>query len=181
MQDVMVDIETLGLNAGSIVLSIGAVQFGRYSGQLGDSFSAVIDPVDCEKYGLTADAGTVMWWLSQPREASDAVHTGSGLKSACARLKTWWLGRALRSPEPLRFWSHGSMDHVVLGAAFEAVNILVPWGYRDIRDTRTLYELADFDPNDVEFTGTPHVAIDDAFYQARCVQAAARKLTGVSA
>ena len=67
MQNVMVDIETLGTSSNSVILSIGAVEFDNEN--LGAEFEVYIDPESCTDHGLVIDAPTVMWWLGQSNEA----------------------------------------------------------------------------------------------------------------
>lgn len=90
----------------------------------------------------------------------------------------------------LRIWTHGpGFDPPILEAAFHAVGLPVPWFYRALRDTRTLFDTAGIDPEaDGSYrtfmsqynTGTAHNALDDAIAQARCICAASARVTAWS-
>jgi len=54
---IMLDIETLGLEAGAAILSIGAVKFDTDG--LGAEFSGEIDLESCQDAGLAIDAETL--------------------------------------------------------------------------------------------------------------------------
>ena len=72
MHDVMIDIETLGVSANCIVLTVGASKFDP------DTLSAPIDNFymrlsidEQEKINRCSEAKTVDWWMTQ----DDAVRT----------------------------------------------------------------------------------------------------------
>jgi len=58
MNRVMVDIETLGLDIGSVILSIGAVRFDE-SGVYGEPFYVEIGQQSCKNRGLEVDPETL--------------------------------------------------------------------------------------------------------------------------
>jgi len=64
MQHVMIDIETLGLHANCVILTIGAIQFDLESGNIGESFSRTVDIDDQVKRGRTISGDTLKWWLA---------------------------------------------------------------------------------------------------------------------
>src|SRR4051812_3766510 len=68
MQDIMIDLETLGTLPGSVILSIGAVAFDELSVAPGAGFYKVISTISCESCGLTKDEATEKWWLDQGEE-----------------------------------------------------------------------------------------------------------------
>lgn len=43
MQDVMLDLETMGTDANAAIIAIGAVEFDIQNGEIGERFYAVID------------------------------------------------------------------------------------------------------------------------------------------
>ncbi len=72
MQNVMIDLETLGTRPGSVILSIGAVEFDRDLG-LGREFYVELNQASSITAGLTTDDATVDWWLDQEDAARDLI------------------------------------------------------------------------------------------------------------
>jgi Mesyanzhinovviridae exonuclease len=75
---VMLDLETLGTEAGCVVVAIGAVAFdpmGAYvhppdmTNLQSDEFYAVIDIQSCLDAGLRINGNTLYWWLQQSPDA----------------------------------------------------------------------------------------------------------------
>jgi len=153
----MIDIETLGLDPGAAILSIGAVQFD--SEGLGDEYHAEISLQSCQAVGLEIDAGTLEWWLEQDGDVADILTGGEQLEDALMDFAMWY-------PDGAEVWANSpSFDCEVLEAAFDAVGLNEPWEYYDERDVRTLRSL----PGSVELAqdGDEHHALDDARHQAR--------------
>lgn len=163
MAHTMLDLETLGLTAGSVILSIGAVAFDPVAGTLGETFYRNIDRASCEAVGLTADPATEAWWAKQSPEVraaleADQVELGQALFEFAGFYEL--RGGAL--------WSQGpSFDPILLAAAFEACGQPVPWAYDAPRDTRTVYELSGLTPD--RKRATLHNALEDAKAQAAAV------------
>lgn len=157
---VMVDIETLGIEPGAAILSIGAVRFNDDG--LGEEFYAEINLPSCQQAGLEIDATTLEWWLGQDDVVREVLTGGDDLGRVLRRFRVW-----LSNPDEL--WANSpKFDMAHLEAAFEAVDASPPpWDYDDLRDVRTVTNLpADVD---VEQQGDEHDALDDARYQARQV------------
>ena len=72
MTHVMVDLETLGTTAGSVILSIGAVVFSQREG-LGATYDRVISERSCLAAGLTTDPATITWWNGLPNDAQETL------------------------------------------------------------------------------------------------------------
>lgn len=166
--DVMLDIESLGTKPGSVVLNIGAVAFDPVSGVFGPDFKVHIDVAESLSRGFTIDASTVEWWMQQGPEAR-AASFGADLKketlfSALVDFTTFFRVTAAAK----NVWSHGpAMDAVCLEAAYRNIGASAPWSYRDVRCTRTIYDLAGVEPD--RSTGTYHDSLVDARNQALAV------------
>lgn len=158
---VMLDIETLGLEPGCAVLSIGAVRFDT-DGVGNDeepAFHRNISLKSCQDAGLSIDAGTLDWWLGQDEDVQHVLTGGDDLVGVLRAFETFYASAD-------EIWAYSpSFDCEVLEAAYGAVGVEVPWSYRDERDCRTLASL----PCAVELEqeGNEHDALDDARYQAR--------------
>ena len=178
---VMLDLETLGTSPRAAVLSIGACFFdlGAKPGEVASTFSANISLESNHRAGRSIEPGTVLWWLSQPKEAQNAFLEGphEALRAALTRFNAWH--QAL-SPTCHRLWAKDpDFDVVILRDAFEQENIVFPFKYFMSRSVRTILDLAFGDeipapPN----PGVAHSATDDAVKQVALVQMAYRQLTG---
>lgn len=169
---VMIDIETLGTKPGSVIASIGAVEFDPASGRLGGELEITVDIENAQSLGLTIDAKTVAWWLNQNDTARKALF-GGGIPLSSALIR---LGDFLSIWKDVRVWSHGAcFDLVLIESACLACHLPFPWPYNAHRDTRTIYDIAGINPKDFQ-EGTAHNALDDAKAQARAVIAAYKAL-----
>jgi hypothetical protein len=171
----MLDLETLGETPGCVILSIGAAAFD--STAILSTFEVRIDARSCQRAGLTINADTVMWWLGQSEGARTALLSGAAvpLPDALAQFTGWLATLA----SPVRLWSKGpSFDAAVLGVAYRAAGLPVPWKYWDERCVRTILDLTELNTRDYHEPGDiPHRALSDALVQARAVQEAMRRIT----
>jgi len=172
-EHVMVDLETLGREPGSIIASIGAVKFDTEGETLGLEFYANIDVQSCVDIGLTIGGETFRWWMDQPEEARRALFspTPMPLRDVLSAFAEFYKGSEF-------IWSHGStFDTVILDAAYRALKMGRPWLSKNTRDTRTLFDLVSQSVLDtVPSPGPSHHGLFDAIRQARMVQEAYRWL-----
>jgi hypothetical protein len=163
MNNIMIDIETLGTGPNSVILSIGAVAFNENG--LGGEFEVHIDPQSCTDAGLEIDARTVMWWLTQGEAARKAITSGKQvpLLKALVGLKEAFEWK------DVKVWCNGaSFDFPILTNAYKALGGDAPWQYWAALDYRTIKNIV---PSDVlrackEQAGTDHDALSDAKAQA---------------
>lgn len=162
---VMIDIETLGNKPGAAIVSIGAVMFDPDAGMLDADYYCRILPASCTAAGLTIDADTVTWWLSQDAAAREVFAPGDDLLPLPHALAK--LAEFIETANGIdtMVWARGSsFDFPLLAAAYRAVGMPVPWRYYNERDSRTVVKLT---PDLViERAGTYHNALDDARHQA---------------
>lgn len=139
------------------------------------------------KYNLKRDPETVAWWNDQSDEAKAAFNDPVDLHEALFSFSAWLasiVGLDINTNN-LSLWSHGpAFDPPILAAAYDAVNLSVPWHYRSPRDTRTAFDLANVEDHSgfmgMFNTGTHHHALDDAICQAKAVCAAYRIIKGTN-
>jgi DNA polymerase III epsilon subunit-like protein len=154
---VMVDLETLGLNPGAAILSIGAVKFDRDG--LGDEFHQNVSLESCQEVGLEIDADTLEWWLGQDESVQGVLTGGNQLSRVLHDFTAFYDG----SDE---IWAYSpQFDCSILAHAYDVTERRKPWTYRDERDCRTLASLSVWP--DMEQEGELHDALADAKYQAR--------------
>lgn len=165
MNDVMVDLETMGTVAGCAILSIGAVGFDENG--LGSEFYRVVYIRSCLDAGLFIDPETLEWWKSQSEEARKiltlvkSLETSIPLKQALEEFNEFLTTYG----DKVVLWGNGAvMDNAILLAAARAVDLKLPVKYWNHLCYRTIKET---NP-DVKFkrVGTHHNALDDAKSQA---------------
>ena len=163
MNNIMVDIETLGTAPGSVVLSIGAVYFGPEG--LGEKFYEVIDKRDSLERGLTTDKSTVDWWAKQSADARkvliDAVtdDVALPLDEVLKRFSVY-------VKPGCKVWGNGAgFDNPLIEALYRNVGKPAPWKFWDSRCFRTLKAL--FPINETVKKVVAHNALQDAIDQAK--------------
>jgi len=156
---VMIDIGTLGREAGCVIVSIGAVRFDL--GIKGELFIDV-SPTSCQDHGLSVDVETLVWWLTQDADAREQLVGGEPLDEALRELAAWM------PAGQKEVWANSpSFDLEILDAAYELVGVPTPWEFYETRDVRTVKNLEA--AVDIEQQGIEHDALDDARFQARQV------------
>ena len=162
--EAMLDLETLGKKPGCIIRSIGIVTFNRNTGEIGDKLYMNIDQASCEAIGLTAEQDTLDWWAKQAAEAQQQLlldQVGVGYAMLC-------LESFLKFHNIEQIWCQGSdFDIPILKEVLDRVGVEVPWKYYNVRDTRTAYDLCNFNPKHVQRDGTYHNALDDCLHQIK--------------
>lgn len=180
--DVSIDLETLGTAHDAPIIALGAVLFNRDTGVHEDEFYCRIDWQSNLDAGRIPSASTLQWWLGQ----SDAAR-GELLKTADSSLNkalvsfNFWMTRS----RDLYVWGNGAtFDVGILEHAYATVlKQPAPWKYRNVRDMRTLVDVATacrFDVKSVPPVGVAHSAIDDARYQADVISAAWRHMVALA-
>jgi hypothetical protein len=178
LRDLMVDLETWGTGPGCIIRSIGAVAFDRYSGQLGDEFYAVVTEKSCKKLKLFREPGTEAWWNKPEQEHANRQLVEAvdqlDIKEALTRFTSFF-----RNARTQFVWSQGNnFDEPIISYTYRKLEMEPPWKFWDSRDTRTAYDMAEFNPRTIRRMGTYHNALDDAKHQVECVYRAHAKNKG---
>lgn len=156
--NVMIDIETLSCKSNAVILTIGAVKFNFQEKSITDEFYKRIDIQSCLDKGLHKDINTINWWKNQniaSRREAFNIDGRVPLEVALSEFKAF-----LGDKKKLIVWSHGpSFDIVILENAFQNCGIEIPWMYKNVRDTRTIYDLGNLDYN--ALGEATHHAIED--------------------
>tara|TARA_R110002051_G_scaffold325727_1_gene430541 strand:- start:44 stop:565 length:522 start_codon:yes stop_codon:yes gene_type:complete len=168
MNDLMIDIETLGTKPGSLILSIAAVNFNIESGESGSIFQQDIDLDSSVKQGLKIDASTVLWWLKQStiaqRTITECSHRNE-LKNVLRRFGMWISDYCSKD---VKVWGNSArFDLGLLDAAYDACNMRLPWNHFNEADVRTLVMFAPEIKKETEFEGIKHSPIDDCKHQIK--------------
>ncbi len=173
MKNIMVDLETLGNNSRSVILSIGAVEFDETG--LGSTFYMAVDPESCVRAGLTMDVSTVMWWMKQSEEARAAFNRSKeNLAYALNAFSTFVTNCA---GSDAKVWGNGAtFDNVILDSAYRAVGSTKPWQFWNDRCYRTLKNLYPHIP--YVKPNVAHNALEDAIAQAKHASQILREMKG---
>lgn len=157
MNNVMLDIETMGTGPNAMIISIGAVKFSK------DEVGAIFYSLPTWEGDM--DAATVQWWLQQSEEARKAVcpnHTEAPvpLKSSLLNLASF--------VESANVWGNGSdFDNVIVLNAYKRLG-LTGWSYRNNRCFRTVKNM--FNTSAYTKPEIPHHALYDAIAQVKTLQ-----------
>jgi exodeoxyribonuclease VIII len=165
MQDVMLDLETMGNGPNAAIIAIGAVEFDIRAQKIGERFYSVVDLATAVEAGGVMDVSTVLWWMQQSDQARAAfARGGDRVAEALKQFTIWMANRALR--DDVRVWGNGAaFDNVILASAYRRNGTPQPWRFWNNRCYRTLK--AQYPAVKMSRAGAHHNAVDDAESQAR--------------
>ena len=137
---IMIDIETLGTEPGSVITQIGAVAFFADHNAPFELFRIDILAQSCVDLGLTMSPATIAWWMQQGDEARKSMELGMRggrtVKAALLELDQWIEQYA--GPHT-KVWGNGaSFDLVLLRSAYKVCDMTPPWSYRQEMCFRTV-------------------------------------------
>ena len=171
----VVDLETLGKSAGSVIASIGVVivDVGQRMGIVDEFYSRV-----ALSQGRQRDAGTLDWWEQQKVKNPEAwveVFSSGDRPSLPYLLEALssFLDSHFGQVGPVELMGNGSeFDNVLLADAYEQWGIAQPWQFQGNQSLRTAVwmgrKLLDIDPKyDLQFEGIQHHALHDARHEAK--------------
>lgn len=171
--DIMVDIETLSTEPNAVILTVSAVKFNMKDDKNLDTFYYRIDRESCEKLGMHVDENTIKWWKNQKEEVRlEAFEEKNrfGIKFVLMKLAEF-----VRDANCL--WSHSpNFDYVILESAYKKCSINVPWKFWQLRDTRTVYDLADVNLKEFSKPTESHNALYDCFNQIKALKQSYKNL-----
>lgn len=173
---VMLDLESLGTEPGSVILSISALSF-RYDEDkqtLVEGTSREVH-ISATSSGLDIDPSTVLWWLEQSEKARAIMLEGQARgmdeEKALEEFAEWikdledFFGTLYIYGNSTRF------DLGLLNYAYRYYGEKAPWDHTKEIDYRTIRKLfpecmVPFE----EFVGTPHKGLDDCRHQFKGVK-----------
>jgi hypothetical protein len=173
MNQLMIDIETMGDISNSAIVSIAAVPFDLETGQNGRPFYHVVDLESCLKEGLKVTGGTIKWWLARDEKARQEIcKSGLPLKWALQLFSEY-------VTKDMFIWSNGvRFDIALLEDAFIICQMEIPWDFRKERDVRTLVSFAPEIKEECQknWKGVLHNPVDDCYLQIQYCSAVYNKL-----
>jgi len=162
--NLMLDLETLGVKPGCVILSIAAVPFNIPYDL--EPFYCRIDRHSCVAEEMKEDPDTIRWWDKQDAAVRTEAFTGTtNIHVALADFDAY----CKSMPTAPRIWGNGSdFDNPILAEAYKICGMKQPWSFRDNMCYRTLKNLF------LEIPFTPplhaHNALEDAKAQAAHAQ-----------
>lgn len=197
MKKIMLDLETMGLKPGYVVLSIGAVVFDEDGPTdpdpvVDNEFHCRLDTSVQHAVGLRTDPDTALWWMSQSAGAQQSLIEMDPL-SVQPSLGAFadWLTEVVDEEEnsdgtlKVEVWGNGAnFDPPMLREVFEAVGVKCPWAWYNERCFRTekkqmtalIKRYGGGEPKLPAFDGIKHDALSDAHHQAVVYAALHRQL-----
>jgi exodeoxyribonuclease VIII len=157
--DLVIDLETTGIEAGCAILSIGACTL-----DMNHKFYSTISHEDCLKHGLKDNYETIAWWNRQSKEIREEAYSGTtSLIQALGEFHDFFR----RIPAKKVFvWGNGAdFDLPILKKAYSICNMSTPWLPYNGRCYRTMknnYSQVAAPP----IVGSKHNALDDAVFEA---------------
>lgn len=166
----MIDLETFSVKSSGMFVSIGACKFDPFSGAV-DVDSTFYRRVDWESSwdaGREFDFSVLRWWLKQNQEAREEIcKRGQPLDKVLADFHEWL-------PFDPVVWGNGSnFDIAILDHAY---NGDPKWKFWNIRDVRTVVDIASGIVDRPKMEGVCHNALEDAIHQAKYVCEMVQKL-----
>lgn len=182
-KDIMVDLETLGVNTKSTVFQISAAKFDIRTGEIFETFDVCCD---IEKMPVVASGSTLKWWLNTNKELLTRLLN----KGECSELEMFqqfhdWMGDADKNTF---LWGSGILfDNNFIRDKFTSFGMSYPIYYRNDRDVRTILELAviksgmsesEFREKFVPENKELHNALNDVLYQVEMVHQCYKTIMG---
>lgn len=168
----MVDLETLGYEENAIILSIGGVKFDPNGEKIIDGFHFRFDVDEQEAKGRVINESSLEWWGGQDNKAIETAFGSedrTDVTEILTFLRRWFVGID-------KVWAQGvAFDMPMLEHIFKQYDMIHPWNFWDVRDSRTLFGIMPVDPRKAQ-TFDAHDALEDARVQALCVQQALKQL-----
>lgn len=173
----MIDIETLSTEPHAVILTIGAIKFNRLEPiqtlEKCNKFYIRVDKQSCVNYGLHIDPKTVEWWSKQNKETKyDTLeHTDRhDLNIALTKLSDFLKGHRY-------IWANSpSFDCIILENAYQVCGLEVPWKFWNLRDCRTINDIAKLNLKTFSNGEISHNALQDCYNQILCLQNGFQKL-----
>lgn len=180
--DVMLDLETLDTRSTAAVLAIGVAPFNLQTGVVGSAATSLYLGIKLEsalKTG-TVSASTLRWWMKQDLDARNAAFGGSHTIQEALQLLAQYFGTfncGTFNCGSLRVWANGpAFDIAILDRLHDKCVYPVPWEFYNVRDYRTIIDLAQRQGYPTPKTTVAHHALADAQKQATVLCARYKEL-----
>lgn len=164
--NIMFDIETLDNKYSACILSIGAVEFNKETGETGEELYIDVDLQSCLDEGLTIGASTFKWWMQQSEEARSRIYNATGVTLEEALEQVFAFVK--KCGDEVNVWGNGStFDITILSHALYKFFIETPWKYYNVKDVRTIVDINPSIKKNCPFQGVKHDALADCHHQIK--------------
>lgn len=164
MEDLMIDLETYGVKAGCVILSIGAVAFDRSTGEAGAKFYKAINLNQSLLAGFHQEEKTVDWWKRQSVDAYLLSHSGKDSPALVLKSFSRWITDHFGNQSPYVWGNSARFDMGILSAAYEICKLDYPIDPFMERDYRTLTSLMPEVRWSIPFEGLKYDPINDCIH-----------------
>src|SRR5687768_5214533 len=132
--DLMLDIETLGLEPMSVITQIAAVPFEIEDDSLNYGINIDINLNNCLNNGAIIDGNTLTWTIENNLQALKNQNEKMDLPEALLKLG-WYIGDI----RPQFIWAKSpNFDCTILESWYKRCGITIPWKYKQLVDVRTI-------------------------------------------
>jgi hypothetical protein len=167
---IMCDIETLGTRPGAVVLSAALVRFSDEA-----HCTVNISVPEQQALGSKSTPRLMRGGAGRIRRRGRTRHKTRCRSLSALQYLDQWIQWAAGGSDWL-IWCHGAtFDCPLLDELYRRAGVPSPWSYWQVRDTRTLYDLAGVNPKDYAVP-PPHIALNDALGQSRAANEALRRI-----
>lgn len=164
IENIMVDIETMGVAGDVPILSIGAVTMSPQG--IGVKFYRTISLESCMNRGFLPEAQTIMFWMQQSDESRDELINASCKLSDVLHHFKGWVENIGKASEFV-VWSNGAnFDGPIIRNAYNKLKMSPPWEYYQERCYRTMVKAYSTFKKPFPKDKIQHNALADAEYQA---------------
>lgn len=181
---IVIDLETYGVTPGSVVLSIGAVQFDPFTGISGKKFFQAINIQKSILLGFHKETKTIDWWKQQSTDAYMLAHSGTESPVTVLKRFSAWFNK-VADGQPVYVWGNSAkFDLGILCAAYRLCGLPYPIDSFLERDYRTLYTQAEWTRNirwETPFQGLKHDPVNDCLHAAKVISGILMRINKMAA
>lgn len=159
----MLDIETLSTAVNAAVLSIGAVEFDPFSGEIKNEFYHELR-FDQQK-NRKIDIGTVQWWIREVTLDVVKADVFRHVNNTPVRNALILLKEFLGDDEKSIWACDPDFDCAILSNLYEEYQLPTPWKYYEPKSVRTIRELAKLHDIGLPAQSKSHNALEDCVRQ----------------
>ncbi len=143
------DVETLGKESNSVVLSLACVYFKpedkpSYTDLMKDAFFVKFDVDEqVKKYGRKLDKGTIEWWakqcdLAKRKSLMPNPILDKPLIEGFEEFRAW---TKTKQDDDCWIWARGNLDQIALESISNQIEREPIWNFNRWRDVRTLIDI----------------------------------------
>ena len=166
MNNVMIDLETLGTEPGAVILSIAAVQFNEHTGETGEYFYEKIALQNSLDLGLNINADTLKWWIEKDGNVFKEALSGKKTLVEVLSLFSDFLNKIKLQHDNVCLWGNSArFDLGILSEAHKKAGLKLSWDTWLEVCFRTFIRKHKELRKAIPFLGKKHYPIDDCYHQ----------------